>query len=48
VDWCREHHGMGRRSTERVLRRYAGGSHKLWRRERAFQNNATLYYLEDA
>ncbi|MGD8854501.1 MAG: AAA family ATPase, partial [Gammaproteobacteria bacterium] len=41
---CREH-GIGRRTVERVLQRYSGGPDRLWRREKAFQNNATIYSL---
>lgn len=47
VDCCREHHGIGRRSSERVMRRYASGPVKLWRKQRGFQNNAYLYELID-
>jgi hypothetical protein len=44
VDWCREHHEIGRRSTEAVLRRYLSGN-KLWSRKRGFQNNTWMYAL---
>ena len=45
VDYCRVHHGIGRRSTEGVLRRYYKEPMPLWRRQRAFENNAWLYEL---
>jgi hypothetical protein len=42
VDWCREHHGIGRRSCEAVMKRYKG---RLWSVEKGFQNNTCLYTL---
>jgi hypothetical protein len=45
VDWCREHHEIGRKSTEKVLRRYINGTNPLWTRKRGFQKNAWLYDL---
>lgn len=47
IDWCREHHGIGWRSVERILSRYRHPPGRLWRRRKAFQNNAWLYSLED-
>ena len=45
IGWCREHHDIGRRSTEAVLRRYMNGGNKLWSRQRGFQNNTGLYQV---
>jgi len=46
IDVCRENHGIGRKSAEKVLRRYRAGPSALWKRQKAFQNNAWLYQLE--
>ena len=45
VDHCREHHDIGRRSTERVLRCYQSEPVRLWKRQKAFEKNAWIYEL---
>jgi hypothetical protein len=45
VEHCRNVCGCGRRTTENVLTRYTRPDAQLWRREKAFQNNAWKYYL---
>ena len=45
VDYCREHHQIGRRSTEAVLRRYSKPGNQIWKRQPAFKDNALIYEL---
>ena len=46
VDYCREHHsGIGRRTVEKVLRRYTSQENRIWKRQRAFKDNAWIYEL---
>jgi len=45
LDHCKDKHGMGRRTVEAVLRRYSREPTRLWKREKAFQNNAWVYEL---
>ena len=45
IDWCREHHTIGRKTVERVLKRYIG---KLWQRQRSFQKNSWNYSLVES
>lgn len=46
VDHCKNTHGIGWRSVEKVLKRYSHAPGKLWNRQRAFENNAWLFKLE--
>lgn len=46
VGHCNEHHKIGWRSLERVLKRYGKPPSKLWSRTKAFEKNAWIYKLE--
>ena len=45
VAYCKERYGIGRRSTEPVLRRYRSGPFPFWERQKSLKDNAWIYEL---
>ncbi len=47
-DYCKANHNLGWRTVESALKRYSQMPNRLWRREKGFQHNAWVYYLNNS